>query len=287
MQEVEAAERKLPKGLSPSSMEMYHQCPRRFEVQKIDGGYEPSGYPALLGTFVHRILELLMQHPPEERTIETAKECAKKAWPETDADPDFQLLQLDEDAKRKFRWSGWHSVENYFTMEDPKSVEVEATEQWVEARINGVLMRGIIDRLDRNDTGQLVISDYKNGKVPGERYRGSKWEQLAFYAAVVQDNLGITPVQGRLIFTAHGEVLETPINDASVTKVITKVTATWSDIEADFHERGFRATPNNLCGWCPILPGCPEGMAHCYMQMKKGRLKQTAPGYAVVQQLSR
>lgn len=266
-------------------MEMYHQCPRRFEVQKINGGYEPSGYPALLGTFVHRILELLMQRPPEERTIDAAKECAKAAWPETEADADFQLLQLDEDAKRKFRWSGWHSVENYFTMEDPKSVDVVATEQWVEATINGVNMRGIIDRLDRNDMGQLVISDYKSGKVPGERYRGSKWEQLAFYAAVVQDTQGVTPVTGRLIFIAHGEVLETPITDTSVTKVISKVTATWSNIQADFHERGFKATPNNLCGWCPILPACPEGMAHCYMQMKKGRLKQTAPGYAVVQQM--
>lgn len=275
----------MPKGLSPSSMELYHQCPKRFEVQKIDGGYEPSGYAALLGTFVHRILELVMEQPPEGRTLDYAKEAARKAWPETQQDKDFVLLGLTEDEQRAFRWSGWHSVENYFEMEDPTQVQVESTEEWVEATINGVKMRGIIDRLDRVD-GDLVVTDYKNGKVPDPKYRGSKWEQLNFYAAMVDEIKGERPVEGRLIFTAHSEVLDTPFTDQSVDAVITKVTATWADIERDFDGRGFKPIPGPLCGWCPVLPTCPEGMAETYMRYKKGRLKDTAPGYAVVKAMA-
>jgi len=262
-------------------MDMYHQCPKRFEVQKIDGGYDPSGEAALLGTFVHRILELVMEHPPSERTIEVAKKEASKAWMETVIEPDFVLLDLSEDARRHFRWSAWHSVENYFAMEDPTQVEVESTEEWVECVIDGVPMRGIIDRLDRVG-GDLVVTDYKNGKVPDPKYRASKWEQLNFYAAMVEQIKDERPVQGRLIFTAHSEVLETEFTDKSVGNIITRVKATWTSIADDFEGRGFKTKTGPLCGWCPVLPTCPDGMADVFLRFKKGRLKPTAPGYAVI-----
>jgi putative RecB family exonuclease len=267
-------------------MDLYHQCPKRFEVQKIDGGYEPSGEPALLGTFVHRILELLMEHPPEDRTIETAKECAKKAWPETVADKDFALLGLTDDQMRAFRWSGWHSVENYFQMEDPTQVEVESTEEWVECTIDGVNMRGIVDRLDRFGD-DLVVTDYKNGKVPAPRYRSTKWEQLNFYAAMIEEIKGERPASGRLIFTAHSEVLDTKFTDKSVSNVVAKVRATWSDIEADFDGRGFKTCTGPLCAWCPVMPTCPSGAAEVTLRMKKGRVREDAPGYAMIKAMQR
>jgi putative RecB family exonuclease len=262
-------------------MDLYHQCPKRFEVQKIDGGYEPSGEAALLGTFVHRILELLMEHPPEERTIDTAKECAKKAWLETVIEPDFVLLDLTEDQRRAFRWSGWHSVENYFAMEDPTQVEVESTEEWVECTIEGVNMRGIVDRLDRFGD-DLVVTDYKNGKVPDPKYRASKWEQLNFYAAMIDEIKGERPASGRLIFTAHSEILDTEFTDKSVDNIVTKVRATWTAIEEDFQGRGFKTKTGPLCAWCPVMPTCPPGAAEVTMRMRKGRVREDAPGYAMI-----
>jgi len=267
-------------------MEIYNRCPKRYEALKIDKISEPSGREALVGIFVHRTLELLMQHPPQQRTIQTAKTCARQAWSEMEENQDFQLLELDEVSKRAFRWEGWQSVENYFLIEDPQTVDIVATEKWVQTDINGVPFRGIIDRLDRNRQDQIVVSDYKNGQIPKERYRASKWEQLAFYAAMIQNDMGVTPASGRLIFTAQGQILETRITKESINSVVNKASTTWENIQKDFFERGFKATPNPLCAWCQILPTCPEGISYCFMQLKAGKLKETSPGYETIKNLA-
>ena len=108
---TEASERRLPTGISPSSMDLYHQCPRRFEIQKIDGGREPAGRAALMGTLVHRALELLMQMPAEERTLDAARSCSTAAWPETLAEQDFADLGLTEEEVLQFKKDVWWSVQ--------------------------------------------------------------------------------------------------------------------------------------------------------------------------------
>jgi putative RecB family exonuclease len=267
-------------------MELYHQCPKRFEIQKIDGGYDPPGREALAGTFVHKILEIVMQNPEGQRTLEIAKDAARSAWAEMSDNKDFAALELSEEDQKMFRWNGWMSVENYFEMEDPNSVKVQATEKWVQAKIDGVLLRGIIDRIDKVD-GNVVISDYKNGSVPKPQYRQSKWEQLNFYAAIIRKNWGVRPKKGRLLFTAHSEILETDFTNRSVDKIVDKTVETWSAINTDFNGGGFKAKPGPLCGWCPALATCPEGMADARMRYLKGRLKKTAPGYSLVADPSR
>jgi putative RecB family exonuclease len=210
-----------------------------------------------------------------------AKEAARTAWAETQENADFVALQLPEEDQKMFRWNGWTSVENYFEMEDPNSVKVQATERWVQAKIDGVLMRGIVDRIDKTSRG-IVISDYKNGSVPKPQYRQSKFDQLNFYAAIIRETWKTKPSKGRLLFTAESEIIETDFTNRSIDKVVDKTIKTWDSIKADFEGRGFRATPGPLCGWCPALATCPEGMAETKMRYMKGRLKPTAPGYSLV-----
>ncbi len=274
-------ERRLPSGLSPSSMDLYHQCPKRFEIQKIDGGYDPSGRDALLGTFVHRALELLMQMPAGERSLDNARACAVEAWPETETNKDFILLDLDDPLVRDFKKDAWWSIRGYFEIEDPDGIEVESTEEFMHQTINGVNFRGIIDRVDHVD-GATIICDYKSGKVPDPRYRAPKIEQLNFYAAMIRDAKKVMPERGRLLFTTHAEVIETKFTEKSVEAIIDKATQTWDDIIADFEGRGFNTKVGPLCGWCPSLSTCPDGMAEVTLRYRKGRLKSTAPGYSLV-----
>lgn len=273
--------RRLPKGLSPSSMDLYHQCPKRFEIQKINGGYEPSGRDALLGTLVHRALELLMQLPPEERDLDRARACASQAWPETVEHADFLLLDMNEEQAKVFKRDAWWSIRGYFEIENPAEVSVAATEKFVNCKVNGVNLRGIIDRVDRTQSG-LVISDYKSGKVPDPKYRGPKLEQLNFYAVMIEATWGTRPNKGKLIFTTHAEVIETKFTDKSCGDLVDKTTQTWEDITLDFNGRGFKTKTGPLCAWCPALSTCPNGMADVTLRMKKGRVRTDAPGYAVI-----
>lgn len=268
----------------------YGQCPRRFEEEKIKGMFSPPGVEALLGTFVHRILELLMQKPPEERTLEVAKECARLAWPETQNHGQFKNLHLSEEAQKKFRWDAWTSVENYFEMEPPESVDVVATERNVKAVLNGVPIRGIIDRLDRED-GRLVVSDYKNGKLPNPKFdKGEKNDQLNLYAGLVQELEGELPMVGRLIFTAHSVVIPVEFTEESVAAVLGKARGIWDAVHESFAatdyskpgQSAFPAKTSPLCGWCPAVATCPEGRANVTMMYRMGRLKETAPAYALM-----
>ena len=271
-------------------MNLFDQCPRRFEEEKIKGMFSPPGIEAMLGTFVHRILELLMQKPPEERTIDAAKECARLAWPETDGHGSFKNFHLTEAEKRKFRWDGWNSIENYFEMEPPAGVEVVATERNMKAVLNGVPLRGIIDRLDRED-GRLVVSDYKNGKLPDPKYdRGEKETQLNLYAGMVEEVEGELPSTARLIFTAHSQIIPVEISKESVAKTMDKAKGTWDSVHSFFEatdydqpgQSAFPAKPTPLCGWCPAWEKCPEGKANVTMMFRMGRLKPHAPAYKVL-----
>jgi len=275
---------KLPKSLSPSSIDLYQQCPRRFYFEKVVGEYSPSGPEALLGTFVHAILEELMGNPPEKRTLDVARECARRVWPKTENHGDFKRLTLDAESIRVFKWDAWRSIETYFTMEDLGKVEVVATERRVKAEVAGIPMSGIVDRLDL-EGDDLIVADYKNGKVPVPKYRGSKWRQLNYYANLIEVTEHQRPLEGRLIFTAHGQILTTKFTDESMEEARTVLTDTWNGMHADFDLDEWEPKPQPLCGWCDGIGQCPEGLANTRMTYKKGRLKKTAPAYEVVANL--
>ena len=55
-------------------------------------------------------------------------------------------------------------VRRYFEIEDPRTVQVLGVELRVSATTeDGVIIRGIIDRLELDADGELVVTDYKTG----------------------------------------------------------------------------------------------------------------------------
>ena len=66
-----------PPHLSPSSMGTFRQCPLKWKYNKIDKIPDPSGKEALMGNFVHDVLEELYGLPPEERSQAQAQSLAR------------------------------------------------------------------------------------------------------------------------------------------------------------------------------------------------------------------
>ena len=59
-------------------------------------------------------------------------------------------------------------MRRYFEMEDPREITVLGVELRVSAETaDGVTIRGIIDRLELDADGELVVTDYKTGREPG------------------------------------------------------------------------------------------------------------------------
>jgi len=288
----ELPERRLPTALSPTSIETYMGCPRRFEWEKVDRHPPtPAGPEAVLGSYVHAVLELLLQLEPEKRTRAAARVIMRELFPLYSAEQEFIDLGLDEGAERTFRWSAWKSLLTYFTMEDPMHVVVISTEQNILAEIDGVPTRGIVDRIETGLMGALVVTDYKNGKVPDERYMGPKVRQLNLYAALVEAGTEMArPDYGRLLFTAHGKEIEVPFTVRSVEKAVGEARHVWDSMQVDFDGGEFKPKRQALCGWCPAILGCPEGQAEVISRGKKkpgsrGSLGSHSPAWDVVPEL--
>ena len=248
-----------PPRLSPSGAGTFTQCPRRWKFRYIDRLADPPGEDALAGSFAHRVLELLMQRPPEQRTIDEARRIARSEWPETEAHRDYQALGHDEKDSRRFRWKAWTAIQGLWRLEDPSEVNVRATEQDVEAELAGVPFRGIVDRIEEEGDG-LVVTDYKSGKAPSPRFRRSRLDQVLLYAAAVEASTGELPVRARLLYLGQRTV-GTEVSQPEIEAVTKKLAGTWADIQTACAEDEFEPRTGPLCGWCPYLSMCPQGAA--------------------------
>ena len=246
-----------PRRLSPSGAGTFEQCPRRWRLRYVERLPDPPGEAALAGSFAHRVLELLMQRNPHERTVEIAKAIARAEWPGVEADPDFRALGFDETGSKHFRWKAWQAIEGLWALEDPKAVDVRATEHDVEADLGGVPFRGIVDRLDEEGDG-LVVTDYKSGKAPSARFRRGRLDQVLLYAAAVEQATGEMPVHARLLYLGQRPV-GIKVTREEIGSVVDKLAGTWAAINTACDTDEFEPRTGPLCGWCPYVDRCPEG----------------------------
>ena len=272
---MEIPERYVPKYLSPSSASAYRECARRWKFRYVDRLPDPPGEAAVTGTFAHMVLEKLMQEPAEDRTLDRAKELARELWPNMENHRDYQGLELDEKDGRSFRWNGWKAIEGLWDLEDPQKVTVAATEQDVRVEINGVPFRGIIDRVDETEDG-LVVTDYKSGKAPSERFSSNYTTQMLLYASALTELQGHKPAKAQLLYLGQ-KVVEVDITDENIAEAVDELRTTWLDIMENCISQEFEASTGPLCGWCPFVAECPEGTAEVLHRDKIGKLRSDAP----------
>lgn len=279
---LDIPERYMPKHLSPSSASSYRECARRWKFRYVDRLPDPPGEAAVTGTFAHMVLERVMQEPVDNRTVDRAKELAREVWPAMENSRDYRSLALDDEAGRNFRWNGWKAIEGLWALEDPREVRVAATEQDVRVEINGVPFRGIIDRVDETDDG-LVVTDYKSGKAPSERFSSNYATQMLLYAAALTELDGSKPAKAQLLYLGQTAV-EVEITDENLAEAVDELRTTWLAIMESCISQEFEASTGPLCGWCPFVAQCPEGTAEVLHRDKIGKLRSDAPALERISQ---
>lgn len=247
-----------PRSLSPSKTESFTSCPLAFRFSAVDRLPEPPTVHTALGTLVHRALErLFWHHPAGRRSPEAAAEELASAWAELVTEPDIADLGLDEAGAATLRADAATLVERYFSLEDPDRVRAVGTELTMEADVEGVRLRGIIDRLDIDPDGQLVVVDYKTGRVPPERAERTRLAGVQFYALLCQHVLGRRPARVRLLYLRGPLSIEAQPTEQGIAGVARRTTAVWQAIERACATEDFRPRPSALCNWCAFRPQCP------------------------------
>jgi putative RecB family exonuclease len=247
----------LPTSLSPSKVASFKDCALAFRFSAIDRLPEPPSPWATKGTLVHRALELLFCEEPAERTRPTALACLQRARAEMATDPEYVGLGLDPEAETQFAADAEVLVGRYFELEDPTTVQPIGLELRLEARVGSLTLRGIIDRLELDAEGGLVVTDYKTGKTPGVIHEQSRLGGVHFYAFLCERVLGRRPSRIQLLYLAEPVAIVAEPSEQSIRGLEQRTAAIWKAVERACATDDFRPRPSPLCNWCSFQDYCP------------------------------
>jgi putative RecB family exonuclease len=172
-------------------------------------------------------------------------------------DPEFTLLDLDDEGRQAFRADAERLVRSYFDLEDPTTVREIGLELRLEAKVGPLALRGIIDRLELDEHGGLVVTDYKTGKAPSANYEQRRLGGVQFYAFLCQEVFGRRPSAVQLLYLGSGEAIIARPTEQSVAYLPKRTAAVWRAVEKACADGDFRPRIGPLCNFCGFKQWCP------------------------------
>ncbi len=245
-----------PAYLSPSSIKTFRQCPLKFKFSRIDRLSEPPTWAIHVGTFVHEVLEHFYQLDAHERTLESVKAMATERWKASDWETQVNELIKPEGTIVDFKRQAFDCLQNLWKFEDPKTTELVGMEHEVQVMIDGVRMKGFIDRFTFDDDDSIIISDYKTGKVDGGS-EDDKFFQLTAYALMMQEAEQETTSKVQLLYLKLGQKHEMTVTPVKLNIARGVIVETKEMIDASCASGNFSCNVTKLCDWCFFKPQCP------------------------------
>ena len=247
----------VPTSLSPSRVEAFTSCPMAFRFASIEKLPEPPSIHTTRGSLVHSALERFYARSAAQRTPATLDRAVDEAIEEYRGLPDYTALGLDGEAAAAFERDCREIAANDLRMEDPTQVRDIGLELRLEAPVGALTLRGIIDRLELDAQGELVVTDYKTGRAPSQNYELKSLAGVHFYSFLCEAVLGRRPAAIRLMYLRTGETITARPSEQSVRFITTRTDAVWRAVERACVTGDFRPRPGGLCGSCAFQPWCP------------------------------
>ncbi len=207
---------------------------------------------------MHAVLENLFDLEPEQRSWQAASSLLLPEW-ETLAKkyPDYPQTIESVSSLESLLTASKELLRTYFMLERPKFVRPASRESVVEARLeSGLLLRGIIDRVDQAPDGRLRVVDYKTGRAPSARFIDEALFQMRFYALLLAETKRI-PTRLQLLYLKDGQVLTLDPQPKDIEEFESYLHGLWQRIAGDLASGEFAPRRTPLCNWCPFQSGCP------------------------------
>lgn len=248
-----------PTTLSPSKVTSFRDCALAFRFSAIDRLPDPPTTATVRGTLVHTALERLFGAEPADRDRARARECLAEATEEMRG-PDGELtgLGLSADDEAALVADAERLVDNYFALEDPRTIRPIGLELRMQVDLDDLRLVGIIDRLELDADGELVVTDYKTGRAPSDRYEQSRMGGIHFYSLLCEELLGRRPARIQLLHLHDPVAIIATPTDQSTRGLRVRVGAIWDAIGRACDREDFRPRPGPLCSWCSYQQWCPQ-----------------------------
>jgi putative RecB family exonuclease len=127
----------------------------------------------------------------------------------------------------------------------------------MSVEIGTLKLSGIIDRLELDSSGELVVTDYKTGKAPGASHELSRLGGVHFYAYLCEQVLGRRPARVQLLHLREPVAISTVPSDQTVRGLHQQTMAVWAAVEQACEREDFRPRPGRLCDFCAYHEYCP------------------------------
>lgn len=246
-----------PPWLSPSAWGTWEKCPQRWRRRYVDGAPDPGSIHTVAGRISHFALDLLMSHPPEDRTNTMRRLCFDTAF-------EAMAHEIDEvgaDRDEVRRWVNEASDTFHVTEPGvPSSARVLHTEREHRMTVNDVPVLLIVDRIDLVPTRlepEALPIDYKAGaKV---RTDITYTRQMVLSAMAAEEITGLAAPRAELRYVRVGEVRSVRTGKAAQATVAEDLRRAWLQITSACLEDDFPTNPGPLCNWCPYEQDCPDG----------------------------
>ena len=244
--------------LSPSRAGDFKACPQLFRFRAIEHLPEPVTIYQARGTTAHLALQRLYELSPELRTPEALYNLFRGAWGELRGVEEFDGLFANVEDEKVWGLESLHLLANYFMLESPEQVQpLERELDMLEPFDDEIVIRGILDRMDRGTDGRLVITDYKTGKAPPETYALPAFFALKIYALLIRRRFNETPSEVRLLYLNGPTMYRIPIEDKQLDAMERQLRALWRAINRAIEQNNFPPRPSRLCDYCSFRDRCP------------------------------
>ncbi|MBV9160470.1 MAG: ATP-dependent helicase [Pseudonocardiales bacterium] len=255
-----------PARVSPSLVELVSSCPLRWLLTR-HGGEDFQALPAVTGSLVHRLVQAVAAGATDQQ-LESA---LVEAWTGVEAGAPWYSRAEQQRVRQMvamFRlW--WRDSRGELTevgCEQELEVQLPPADRVADGAADGcaVLLRGRVDRLERDRHGRPVIVDVKSSKTPVSKEAAEDHAQLAIYQLAAAHGA----------FTEHGLAAEP--GGACIVQVSARTAASvqrnqqpldgpalarWHEVVREAARRTagpeFVAIDSGDCTRCPSKIACP------------------------------
>jgi len=234
---------------SPFSLNMFQQCPRQYKFQYIDhlGDIYKKARPYFtMGDHVHAALkDFLSTVPVGERNLLKLEDLLREKWRRNRKgfNDKEDEKKWGEKALKQIRWF----MQNQDISVIPFMIE---TTHRVELT-NNILLKGKIDRVDKESDDSLHVVDYKTGKMPAEINK----LQLHIYALILSKKQDLTVKKASYLYLEVGKFQTIELTAEDMAQANSYVIEMADRIRL---EKNYSATPNVYCWNCDFIEICPD-----------------------------
>jgi len=263
-----------PLQLSGSAVDALTTCRLRWFLAREAGGQTSSTTAQGFGNVVHALAAALVEREVVP-SIDALLAHLDRVWPQLAFAAPWQAAAERAEAEAALgRLLAWHNA--------GWGREVLAAEHRFEVEVpvgdDATILRGAMDRVERDADGRLVVVDLKTGKRAPRDSDLPEHPQLGIYQTAIRHGAaedlagaGAEPGGAELVHLrqeVRGHVRvqrQEPLGEASAAD------AQLTDAVKAIRTEDFAATPGNHCGWCEFRSSCPA-------QADGGSILSATPG---------